>query len=191
MTHGNDPDTATGVLRDEHQLILGVVEVLDSTFADGAGGNGLDFEVVDDCVAFFRLFADACHHGKEEDLLFRELIDQGMPSDGGPIGVMLSEHQQGRLYVRGMAEAISAARGGDGEAEATLRGNARRYVDLMRSHIGKEDGILFDMADNMVVGAACQTLCAGYETACQGRFEGKTKADLEAIAARLMAGRAD
>ena len=187
MIDGNNADTATGVLRDEHQLILGVVEVLDAVMV---GDEGLDFEVTDECIAFFRLFADACHHGKEEDLLFRELIEQGMPAEEGPIGVMLSEHQQGRLYVRGMAEAIGAAREGDSEAEATLRANARRYVDLMRNHIGKEDGILFDMADNMVVGDACRTLCAEYATACEGRFEGKTKADLEAMAARLMAGRA-
>jgi len=188
MSEGNGTDTATGVLRDEHQLILGVVEVLDSIVGDGGDRDEFDFERVDQCISFFRLFADACHHGKEEDLLFRELIEQGMPGDEGPIGVMLSEHQQGRLYVRGMADAISGARQGDSAAEQALRVNARRYIDLIRGHIGKEDGILFDIADNMVVGGACQALCASYETACQGRFEGRSKADLEAMAARLIAG---
>jgi len=183
MTNGRS-DTATGMLRDEHQLILSVVDVLDETL----NKSTLDFDVIDRCISFFRLFADACHHGKEEDLLFPELIEQGMPGDAGPIAVMLAEHVQGRLFVRGMAEAMAGARAGDETAATSLRDSAHDYIDLIRPHIGKEDNILFEMADGMVVGDACRLLCDRYDVVCQRRFEGKTKDDLEAIAASLMAG---
>lgn len=188
MNDNQHSDTATGSLREEHQLILKVVDVLDSVVVGPSEGGTTDFTVIDGCVSFFRLFVDACHHAKEEDLLFPELIEHGIPGDEGPIAVMLSEHQQGRLYVRAMAESLPEARGGDGGAEQVLLTSARRYIDLIRAHIDKEDGILFEMADNIVVGEDCKSLCAGYETACEGRFEGKTKADLEAMAARLTAG---
>jgi hemerythrin-like domain-containing protein len=181
-------DTATGMLRDEHQLILGVVDVLDETLRKPDSASDLDFDVVERCISFFRLFADACHHGKEEDLLFPELIEHGMPGDAGPIAVMLGEHQQGRLSVRGMAQAIGGARSGDEDAVSALQNHADDYIDLIRAHIGKEDNILFNMADEMVLGDACQVLCDRYDVVCKRRFEGKTKDDLEIMAAALVAG---
>jgi hemerythrin-like domain-containing protein len=181
-------DTATGMLRDEHQLILGVVDVLDETLNSTNSASHLDFDVVDSCISFFRLFADACHHGKEEDLLFPELIEHGMPGDEGPIAVMLSEHRQGRLSVRGMAEAISDARSGDERALSALRAHADDYIGLIRAHIDKEDNVLFNMADDMVLDDACRVLCDRYDLVCRRRFEGKTKDDLEVMAASLMAG---
>ena len=72
-------------------------------------GDPLDYDLVAQCIIFFRLFADACHHGKEEDLLFTELEAQGMPRDAGPIAVMLDEHAQGRALVRTMAAALEQA----------------------------------------------------------------------------------
>jgi len=179
------PDTATGVLRDEHQLILGVVEVLDRQLADP--NASLSLGVIDRCITFFRLFADACHHGKEEDLLFPELIEHGMPGDAGPIAVMLSEHVQGRLYVRGMADAMQGVKSGNEEALSALRANAEDYINLIRAHIDKENHILFMIADDMVVGDACRALCGRYDATYGRRFEGNTKDDLERIAADLMA----
>ena len=181
-------ETATGILRDEHQLILGVVDVLDEKLKRTSSASPLDFDVVDRCISFFRLFADACHHGKEEDLLFPELIEHGMPGDEGPIAVMLSEHRQGRLSVRGMAEAITGARSGDENALSALRAHADDYIDLIRAHIGKEDNVLFNMADDMVLAEECRVLCDRYDAVCGRRFEGKTKDDLEVMAASLMAG---
>lgn len=186
MTNSSS-ETATAVLRDEHQLILSVTDVLDRTLEDAGAASELDFDVIARCISFFRLYADACHHGKEEDLLFPELIEHGMPGDAGPIAVMLSEHAQGRLFVRGMADALTDAASGEEEAEKTLRANAENYIDLIRAHIGKEDNILFEIADNMVVGDACRTLCNRYDETCRRRFENKTKADLEEIAASLVA----
>ena len=181
-------DSATGVLRDEHQLILGVVDVLDKTLNSTNSPSPLDFDVIDSCISFFRLFADACHHGKEEDLLFPELIEHGMPGDEGPIAVMLSEHRQGRLSVGGMAEAMSGAKSGDESALSALRDHADDYIGLIRAHIDKEDNVLFNMADDMVLGDACRALCDRYDLVCGRRFEGKTKDDLEIMAASLMAG---
>ncbi len=189
MPESSVSDTATGVLRDEHQLILGVVDVLGRALSDTDSTSDLDLGVIDRCISFFRLFADACHHGKEEDQLFPELIEHGMPGDAGPIAVMLSEHAQGRSFVAGMAEAMAGARSGDQDSIAALRDHADDYIGLITAHIGKENHILFAMADDMIVGPACRSLCDRYDEVCRRRFEGKTKDDLEEMAASLMAGR--
>ncbi len=190
--------TATRNLRDEHRLILEVVGVLERIL-DAAAGPGRgeagggdpeaardpDLESLRACVEFFRLFTDACHHGKEEDILFPELVGHGMPRDQGPIAVMLHEHRIGRGLVRRMARAIERASEGDAPAVAELDAAGREYVALIRGHILKEDDILFELADGLVTGPACQRVCDRYHEICGRRFEGRTHADLESLAGRL------
>ena len=177
--------TATSRLREEHQLILKVASAMQALLAEAGGAEGLDFNTMADCVTFIRLFADACHHGKEEDLLFPELEAAGLPRDQGPIAVMLYEHQQGRAFARTMSDSLQPARQGDERALAILQNAARGYVDLIRGHILKEDNVLFEMADQTVRGAACERLCGGYGAVCARRFEGHSKEELQALATRI------
>jgi hemerythrin-like domain-containing protein len=179
-------ETATAMLREEHRMILEVAGVLSEILTREEEGAELDFDSIAECVSFFRLFADACHHGKEEDLLFPELEAKGMPSDSGPIAVMLHEHRQGRQFVKHMADALSGARSGEDRAGSILRKAARGYIDLIRGHIAKEDNVLFNMADQIVVGSSCQNLCSAYGVVCQRRFEGRTKEELETLAGGLL-----
>jgi hemerythrin-like domain-containing protein len=183
---GRGSERATRVLREEHRLILRVVARLDEIMDPGS--QGPDLEGVEDCVAFFRLFVDACHHGQEEGLLFGELEAAGMPRAEGPLAVMLAEHRMGRALVAQMASALDEARAGSEEALDRLRSAALDYVDLIRGHIGKEDGVLFTHADHLLDEPACARLCAGYEASCATRFEGCTKAQLEALAERILTG---
>jgi hemerythrin-like domain-containing protein len=178
------PETATSRLREEHKHILDVANAL-AVLVRAAEEGRWDFDGFDDCVTFIRLFADACHHGKEEDLLFPELEAAGMPRDHGPIAVMLQEHQQGRAYARHMAGALDAARAGDPDAQATLRNAATGYVNLIRAHIQKEDNVLFQMADQAVRGPACRSLCTAYGAVCARHFEGHTKEALQELGTRI------
>ncbi len=179
-------ETPTGRLRQEHQLILQVAGVLDDIVTATEGGADFDFGTADRCISFFRLFVDAFHHGKEEGLLFPELGNHGLPPDGGPIAVMLAEHGEGRAYVGQMAGAIKDARGGNAAARAALLAAARGYVDLIRSHIAKEDTVLFTMADQMIAGADCIRLCGAYDTVGDGWFEGQNRGDLVTLAGSLL-----
>lgn len=179
-------DSATEVLREEHQLILQVVRSFENAADALAGGDATRLGTLSDCITFFRLFADACHHGKEEDLLFPELEETGMSRDVGPIAVMLAEHRRGRAYVRAMAESLPSAQSGDAEAVNTLLRAGRGYIDLIRAHIAKEDGILFHMADGLVSGTRCERLCEAYREADQCPFEERSKGQLEALADRIL-----
>lgn len=183
----SDHGDSTAVLRDEHQRILKVMRVLGRMLDAGEKNGAWDFDAIGDCIAFFRLFADACHHGKEEELLFPELEARGIPREGGPIGVMLYEHQMGRQFVRAMKDALGSARDGDREALSRLVEAGRGFIDLLTQHIHKEDHILFSMADQVMDRTACLGLCRKYDQVCGREFEGNTKAALEEIAARLEA----
>ncbi|MFQ5747771.1 MAG: hemerythrin domain-containing protein [Gemmatimonadota bacterium] len=178
------PDTPTAVLRDEHRLILRVADALEEILVRGAD-EGLDHAAVAECITFFRQFAGACHHGKEEDILFPELERRGLPRHRGPIAVMLYEHRQGRAFIKQMADALPAARAGNERSGHILRNASRGYIDLIRSHILKEDRVLFDMADGMIPDPACRELCGAYERVCARKFRSRTKAQLEELAADI------
>ena len=174
----------TRVLRDEHTQILSVSGAL-STLLDEAPDR-LDYGRIEKCISFIRLFADACHHGKEEGLLFHALVEQGLPQGTGPIAVMLHEHRLGRQFVASMDGAIDGARSGNLDARTRLVEAGRGYIDLIRGHILKEDNILFNVADQMVDGPACAALCEAYDGTCDHTFEGNTKEQLEALGREII-----
>jgi len=102
-----------------------------------------------DSIAFVREFADGVHHKKEEGILFPRMATAGVPNEGGPIGVMLHEHDEGRGHIRAMDAALAKAAEGDPQACQTLIRETRGYVALLRAHIMKENTILFPMADRV------------------------------------------
>ncbi len=183
-----ETNTPTTVLREEHQVILNVLDALEQVLDRGSAVSAQNVETLAKYASFFRLFADACHHGKEEDLLFPELEARGIPREGGPIGVMLAEHEQGRAFVRQMHEALPGARAGEAGAVDALVSAGRNYIDLLRQHIDKEDNVLFMMADRVVDESACAALCGEYAHVCSKQFDGQTKQQLRELADALISG---
>lgn len=144
--HAGSP---TQILKDEHTLILQALDGLERKLAALEAGAAPDRTYFEKAVKFIRTFADECHHGKEEDLLFKTMVDRGFPLQGGPIAVMLSDHEAGRAYIREMAEA-SAAVGQDPAAAGKIVRSGRAYIQMLRPHIDKENMILYAMADNLL-----------------------------------------
>jgi hemerythrin-like domain-containing protein len=137
----------TEVLMQEHRVIEQVLDCLEIMAQRAAGGDPLDVESAQQACDFFRNFADRCHHGKEEDCLFPLLEQKGFPRDQGPTGVMIDEHEAGRLHVRSMAAAASAVADGDSSPVSDFVSHAQAFIGLLREHIQKEDHCLFQMAD--------------------------------------------
>ena len=155
--------TATQVLRHEHDAILKMLDATEQVAQRAERGEKIPAEVLTDLLEFFRLFADRCHHGKEEDLLFPLLRKKGIPGEGGPIGMMLYEHEQGRSLIRQMAEAVEAYQSGQATAGTAWAKAARGYTDLLRSHINKENNVLFPMADRVLAAGEQASLAEEFE----------------------------
>jgi hemerythrin-like domain-containing protein len=154
---------ATDVLRKEHDAILKMLDAAEELAARLERKHPVAPEQLDRLLEFFRLFADQCHHGKEEELLFPLLEKKGMPRQGGPIGVMLYEHDHGRALIAEMRESAQALAAGHAEAGARWAHAARRYVALLREHIYKENEILFRMAEQMLSEAEQADLVRQFE----------------------------
>ena len=133
----------TQVLKDEHRVIEKVLDATERALRN----DSIDPIFFEKALDFFRNFADGCHHAKEEDELFPVLETSGIPREGGPIGCMLKEHEEGRSFVRIIADNLEAAAGGKRTAVGAVRQAAESYIELLRQHIQKEDNVLFVLAD--------------------------------------------
>jgi len=143
---GHQAEKPTQILSDEHRVIervLGAVEKL----AKGPVGA---LEPWKKALDFIRHFADQCHHFKEEKVLFPAMEAHGIPSEGGPVGMMLMEHEEARSYVGAMFAAISLIEAKNEAAKESLLSSAQAYCRLLREHIQKEDEVLFRMADEVI-----------------------------------------
>jgi hemerythrin-like domain-containing protein len=130
----------------EHDIIERGLNVLEKAVGRIESGQPVPDGFSKWAPEFFALFADKCHHAKEEDLFFPLLKERGVPQEGGPIGVMLHEHDVGRDCVVRMREA-SASGEFDRDKFVTA---AKEFIPLLRQHIFKENNILFQMAENVM-----------------------------------------
>lgn len=153
---------ATQDLRNEHEGILIMLSVLERLAADLHDGKAVNLEHLDGIMNFLTTFADRCHHGKEEELLFPALASAGIPSEGGPIGVMLAEHTHGRAYIRTMTDALARLHAGDTEARPAFAQAALGYARLLREHITKENNVLFVLAEQRLSPAEHERLVEGF-----------------------------
>lgn len=179
--------TATAILRKEHDAILRMLDATDEAARRLGSGQRVDPQTLAGLIEFFRLFADRCHHGKEEELLFPLLEKRGLPRAGGPIGVMLFEHDQGRSFVRQMVEAAEAYGGGASDAGHRWAEAARGYTTLLREHINKENNVLFMVAENLLSDAEQQELATAFEKVEVERMGVGTHERLHALMDKLVA----
>lgn len=138
---------AIETLRDEHRLIELVLRCLEAVAQRGEQEGKLDREPAVQAIDFLHMFAEHCHHAKEERQLFPALERHGLGGGCGPVAVMLREHELGRVYLNGLAVSVDAASAGDRGALTWFRHHAHSYIRLLRDHIHKEDHCLFPAAE--------------------------------------------
>ncbi|MEM4165596.1 MAG: hemerythrin domain-containing protein [Nitrososphaerales archaeon] len=145
--HEQDPIT---ILMEEHRVIERAIRLLEEVAARLDAGKQVEPTILINLLDFIRNLADRCHHGKEEKILFQTFSEHGIPVEGGPIGVMLFEHEEGRKAVKAMAEAALKIKEGDWRQTHLFSSNAKGYSQLLTQHIYKEDNILYPMGGRLL-----------------------------------------
>jgi hemerythrin-like domain-containing protein len=155
----------TQALVDEHKLILRMLAVLERSARLMARGEYGNYRFFLEAVDFIRNYADRFHHAKEEDVLFEALVTNGMPRSNSPVAAMLVEHDQGRALVNALELAANDALAGRPGQDAAIAENALGYLELLREHIDKEDGILYPLAERLIPDGMRDGIIAGYASA--------------------------
>ena len=142
----------------DHEAILSALNLLANINRKLETASPVDPGDLSAFVGFLKEFADKCHHGKEEGLLFPAMAEAGVPQAGGPLGVMLREHEEGRRWIAAMSAAIEPQL----DATAFIRA-AQGYTELLGAHIGKENQVLFPMAERVLSPARLESLYQAFE----------------------------
>jgi hemerythrin-like domain-containing protein len=131
----------------EHRLIERVIELLDERSGEAKERGEVDPAFIDVAVDFIRTYADRTHHGKEEDILFKDLAAKDLSAeDSRVMQELVDEHVYARNTVRELVEANERYRRGDGDALATILEGIAALVSLYPGHIAKEDKVFFPAA---------------------------------------------
>lgn len=133
-----------GPLMHEHRLIERLLAVMVQEIAGLEAGAAPDLELAGQAVWFFRAYADRCHHGKEEDILFRDLKKMNLSPELARIMAELEqEHRQGRAMVAALEQARERLLRDQQEARPEFLKALKGLAGFYPRHILKEDKQFF------------------------------------------------
>ena len=133
-----------GPLMKEHRLIERMIRVMNREVEDIRKAGEANPIFIDTAVDFIRTYADRCHHGKEEDILFRDLAKKKLSDEHKRImDELIKEHKLGRNNVKKLVEAKEKYVGGNKDALKDIMSNMEILVEFYPKHIEKEDKHFF------------------------------------------------
>ena len=128
----------------EHRVIERMIRVVGAELARMEKSGTADPGFIDVAVDFIRTYTDHCHHGKEEEILFRDLRNKPLSEDLKKIlDELIEEHRQGRRVVAELVEAKEEYIRGRQESVSKIMECMRYLVDFYPVHIEKEDRHFF------------------------------------------------
>lgn len=128
----------------EHRVIERMIAVLNRHLEVIARTGTADAPLIDAAIDFIRTYADRCHHGKEEDILFRRLADKPLSAEmAAAMADLVEDHLHGRAVTRRLADANTRYRSGDASALDEIATCLRDLVEFYPTHIYKEDRQFF------------------------------------------------
>ena len=175
--------TWTELLKQDHETTERVLEAIARAF-DVPGGP--DRTVVADAVEYFTRYVDQCHNKKEENHLFPLIERLGIPRQGGPLAVMLQEHDDSQRLLASFAALGRAYAAGDTASAEEQRAAFGQYAELLKNHFWKENDILYPMAVRVMGPADADRVMAGIEEV-EAAAGPDTRARYYAIADRIIA----
>jgi hemerythrin-like domain-containing protein len=135
---------ARGPLMIEHRLIERMLSIVKNALSTIDLKKEVDPLFIDTVVDFIRVYADRTHHGKEEDILFRELEKKSLsPEDRRLMDELIEEHVYGRQVTQALVEANDRYRNGDRDALPEIADKLQTLVQFYPKHIEKEDKVFF------------------------------------------------
>lgn len=152
---------ATDNLRHEHRAVERMLAILERMVARSL--TDADAPALAEVLEFLRVFVDACHHHKEEELLFPVLLGEDVEGAHEQIDQLLAEHEEGRAIVSVIATGLGGVGSGDSSTWSDMARAITEYVALIRLHVASEEAGVFALADVGLSDPMQLELCEGYE----------------------------
>ncbi|MFV0379817.1 MAG: hemerythrin domain-containing protein [Anaerorhabdus sp.] len=132
----------------EHDYILEVIKVVRNACCKIVENEEVCIEDFKDVITFVREYADKHHHGKEEEVLFRDMVNElGSAAKKLVQNGMLVEHDLGRYYIAQLEKALDAYSNDKSSInKLNIIANAMAWADLLERHIEKENQVVYNFA---------------------------------------------
>jgi hemerythrin-like domain-containing protein len=137
------------LLVEEHNNILRFNKVFRKVCTLVLRGEKVDTEDFRNMIDFVRNYADKHHHGKEEQILFKEMqLHLGAIGNKLITNGMLVEHDLGRLFIAELETAVNQyEETPDENNRLDIIANAIGYTKLLQRHIDKENDVVYTYAE--------------------------------------------
>lgn len=133
-----------GILMIEHRIIERLINLMDAQAEEADKENKINPDFLVFAIDFLKTYADKCHHGKEEDILFKTLEQKSLSSEHGDmVNNLLQDHIISRKMVAALGELKDRYLHADKSALKNITGCIQNLVVLYRRHIEKEDKDFF------------------------------------------------
>jgi hemerythrin-like domain-containing protein len=156
----------------EHRLIEKMLKVVEKEVAYNNVNNkdsAVDTVFIDTVVDFIRMYADRTHHGKEEDILFRNLENKNLTKDDRTMmGDLIDDHIKARKEVKELVAANDRYRNGDSRSTEIIKEKLAFLIRFYPEHIRKEDTIFFPNAERYFTDAELDKMLDDFR-----EFDGK------------------
>jgi hemerythrin-like domain-containing protein len=149
-------------LREEHGAIMKVFSILQGLARKMEEHNPEAVDHLRRIMEFMTVFVDSCHHAKEEDFLF-PAMQKARTKDGHLIEELISEHEKGRRMIGTIDAALGGMNRGQEPGAVVLVKTINDYIQLFRTHIRKENGILFPEARELLSSSDQQDMAREFE----------------------------
>ena len=173
---------ARGALMMEHRLIERAIALMERAIAEIDATGKVDALFIDAVVDFIGTYADRTHHGKEEDILFRDLDKKDLsPADRQIMNTLLKDHKFGRATTQALDDARARYCDGEAAAAADISKRLKALVALYPQHIEKEDKIFFPHSRDYISDEEDQAMVAEFREFDRSIIHEKYKSVLERL----------
>ena len=133
-----------GPLMIEHRLIERMIKLLELELNTINVKKEVNIAFIDSAIDFIKTYADRCHHGKEEDILFRELKKKVISDTHNKIlNELIEEHIYGRETTKRLSNSKNEYATGNTSKISDIISQIRKLVEFYPKHIQKEDKNFF------------------------------------------------
>jgi hemerythrin-like domain-containing protein len=133
-----------GPMMIEHRLIERMIAVMRKELDRFLREKKADPQIITTFVDFVRTYADRCHHGKEEDILFRELKKKALSAEHrDTMNQLVKDHQWARQQTRDLVNATEKYGAGDEDMFLIITARLNALTEFYPQHIEKEDKHFF------------------------------------------------
>ncbi|HBG27941.1 MAG: hypothetical protein A2Y10_18290 [Planctomycetes bacterium GWF2_41_51] len=152
-----------GILMTEHRLIERMIVIIQKEIAEIERGRQIDKFTINPIIDFMRFYADQTHHGKEENILFRQLAKKEMTEEDSKLmAELIDEHKFARTATEDIINAEEKFFKGQNTIGIIIT-TFNSLVRLYPRHIQKEDDIFFPNSETYLTDEELEAMVTKFE----------------------------